>query len=58
MAKILMKHVPIKIDKSIQHKVMRNWSESIVESHSTNKDIRIISVKELQQELNKQMSKK
>lgn len=51
MAKIIMKRVPQKIDRGIQHKVMKNWSAAIVENHTSyyEKDIKIISGRKLSQ---------
>jgi hypothetical protein len=51
MVKVLMKRVPRKPDQSVQHKVMKNWSAAIVESHSPSYGVKVISAKTLTQTL-------
>ena len=53
MVKIIMKRVPQKMDQGVQHKVMKNWSVSIVELHSPSRNVKIISGKELVQQREK-----
>ena len=55
MIKIIMKRVPKKIDKSVQHQVMKNWSAAMVEMHRPKQSIKVISGKELAQK-NEQIS--
>ena len=50
MPKIIMKRVPQKINRTMQHQVIRNWSTTIVESHTPKSNIRIYSAKELLQQ--------
>ena len=45
MVKIIMKHVPKKVDQGTQHEVLKRWSFAVVESHPSKKHIRIISAK-------------
>lgn len=47
MVKTLMKRVPSKTDHGAQHKVMKNWSATIVETHAYYKEIEIFSAKEI-----------
>lgn len=47
MRKILMRRVPKKTNHRFQYKVMKDWSDVIVEVYSPRKGIGIVSVKEL-----------
>lgn len=58
MIRIIMKRVPKKIDPSLQHKVMKSWSATIVESHLPRKHIVIISSKDLLQPTEKSSDQK
>ena len=43
MVKIIMKQVPRTIDKSIQHDIMRKWSSVIVDTHTSQSHIGVLS---------------
>lgn len=49
MARIMMRRVPRKLDRKMQHQVMKNWSAAIVERHiiCCPKGVKIISVQRL-----------
>ncbi len=45
--KIMLKRVPTKTNHSSQHEIMKQWSATMVEAHSQNCNIEIISVSDL-----------
>ena len=47
MIKVILKRVPKKTDHSAQHEIMKQWSATMVETHSQKCNIEIISAKEL-----------
>ena len=46
MVKIIMKRIPKKVDASVQHKVLENWSKTMVETHTPTYDVKIFSARE------------
>lgn len=45
MAKIIMRHIPSKIEKSTQHKVMKSWSMAMIETYAPKNNVEIISIR-------------
>ena len=46
MVKVIMKRIPKKVDAGVQHKVLENWSKTMVETHTPAHDVKIFSVRE------------